>query len=255
MAAESEWAKDDHSLTEACQSSSGMTRRYSRRPTRSAALAVASGGQRSSPVRIPGGAPPLDSPAGGFRMRGSRPRERVMDIATVPRRAGGAVRFGTGAARLSALALAVVIAGAGAAQAGGRHHHRYDSGDLAVWFAFGSMLTLLTVAHTHPAPVVHPHHHRPHHRAAPRHSHRGYRHAHGSRWHSHGLHHRHPGHFRETRRLHHADRAHHGPGHAHHGHRHRRVAPPRWVLSHRHRHGSGAWHVHPLERPRAHHRH
>lgn len=120
-----------------------------------------------------------------------------------------------------ATALAVMLAPAGTAEAGRRHHHhdRHGDGDLAAWFALGSLVTFLAVAnahhHAHPPPPRR------------RHVHHGrYRHAHAV----------HP--------------------HVHRTPRHRRppASGPR-VLSHRHRHGADAWHVHALGHPRAWHRH
>ena len=119
-----------------------------------------------------------------------------------------------------ATALAAMLVPAGAAEAGKRHHHhgRHSDGDLAAWFALGSLVTFLAVAntrhHAHPPPARHRHVH-----------YGGYRH-------SHAVH-----------------------RHVYRAPRHRRaVSGPRF-LSDRHRHGAGAWHVHALGHPRAHHRH
>ena len=50
------------------------------------------------------------------------------------------------------LAFAVMLAVVGTAEAGGRHHHGHGGGDAVAWFALGSLVTFLSVAHAHPAP-------------------------------------------------------------------------------------------------------
>ena len=130
-----------------------------------------------------------------------------------------------------ATALAVMLTVAGTAEAGKRRHHHYgrhSDGDLASWFAFGSLVTFLAVtsARHHAPPPPPPRRH----------------------WHAHGAGYRH---------VHHA---HHGHSHIVHRHgryapRHRRPAPAPRFLSDRHRHGAGPWHVHALGHPRARHRH
>ena len=194
-------------------------------------------------------------------MRRSRTRGRVMDIADICRRTAERFRGEGRAMRLPVLAVAAMLVLAGTAEAGGRHHRGHGGGgDAVAWFALGSLVTFLSVAYAHPAPAPRPH--RP-------------RHAHGHQWHAHGLH-LHPHGIQPRSQRHHRNsrgvyrhrqenhgyrygdltprNGHHTPRHRHR-HRHRRPAPGPRFLSNRHRHGSGAWHVHSLDRPRAHHRH
>ncbi len=133
-------------------------------------------------------------------------------------------------ASVLATALAAMLTLSGAAEAGKtRHHHHgwHSGGDLAAWFALGSLVTFLAVtsAHHH-APPPPPRRQWRAHRAGHRHAH------HGQHRHSHPVH-----------------------RHVHHVPRQRRPAPGPRFLSDRHRHGAGPWHVHALGRPRAHHRH
>ena len=114
--------------------------------------------------------------------------------------------------RRSALAFAAMLAAAGTAEAGGRHHHGHGGGggDAVAWFALGSLVTFLSVAHAHPAPAPRAHH-------RPRHAHGHHRHAHAPHLHRHGVHPRPHRHHRHARGVHrHGHRAHR---HGHHGYR------------------------------------
>ena len=186
-----------------------------------------------------------------------------MDIADVRRRTAGRLRGERRATGLPVLALAAMLAVAGTAEAGGRHHPRHaGGGDAVAWFALGSLVTFLSVAHAHPAPAPRAHH-------RPWHAHGHHRHAHAPHLHPHGIHPLANRHHRHARGVHRHRHGHHAHRHGHRGYRdrhlahrdrrhaprHRRAASGPRFLSDRHRHGSGPWHVHSLDRPRAIHRH
>ena len=139
--------------------------------------------------------------------------------------------------RLAALVFVAMLAVGSTAEADGRFHHRYGAGERAAWITLGSVLTRLAVSHPHSALVLQPPHRRWRPLVAPVIPVRYYRH-HGYSRAQNRRHHRRYRNYQGDRR-----QRDHGP------------APVTVGLSDLHRHGGGAWHVHPLIQLHARHRH